>query len=152
MTTSEKQRQRPSRKSNNVCPPTSRKSMAIVVVCPGCSVRLTLGDDRAGTTLECPKCDSPMRVPGASLPSPVVIDYVPDKAPEDEPPIRRQKKGLPKQSFRHERRTTIRQTNRIVASVGIALLLIGQFLPRCWHWLGTLDDKRCMNELFGTAE
>jgi DNA-directed RNA polymerase subunit RPC12/RpoP len=37
--------------------------MAFVVICPGCAIRLTLGDDRAGTTLACPNCESSITVP-----------------------------------------------------------------------------------------
>ena len=40
--------------------------MAIVVFCPGCRVRLTLGDDRAGTTFGCPKCKTPISLPRAA--------------------------------------------------------------------------------------
>lgn len=37
--------------------------MAVVVSCPHCHTRLTLGDDRVGTTLECPRCDRPITIP-----------------------------------------------------------------------------------------
>lgn len=37
--------------------------MAVVVACPHCKTRLTLGDDRAGTKLECPRCDGAINVP-----------------------------------------------------------------------------------------
>ena len=37
--------------------------MAFVIICPGCATRLTLGDDRAGTTLACPNCESFIQVP-----------------------------------------------------------------------------------------
>ena len=43
--------------------------MSIVVLCPDCNTRLTLDDDRAGTTFECPKCYNPMTIP---LPTPKV--------------------------------------------------------------------------------
>ena len=42
--------------------------MAIVVFCPGCKTRLTLGDDRAGETFECPRCDKPISVPMLVVP------------------------------------------------------------------------------------
>jgi len=44
--------------------------MAIVVTCAACKVRLTLRDDSAGDMIECPKCDSAIRVPRIQ-PSPV---------------------------------------------------------------------------------
>jgi Zn-finger nucleic acid-binding protein len=36
--------------------------MSIVVHCPGCKTRLTVGDDRAHDEFECPKCDERIRV------------------------------------------------------------------------------------------
>lgn len=42
--------------------------MAIVVICPSCKVRLTLGDDRAGTIFSCPRCAAAISV-SASTPS-----------------------------------------------------------------------------------
>jgi phage FluMu protein Com len=37
--------------------------MAIVISCPKCGIRLTLGDDRAGTSLECPRCGQQITMP-----------------------------------------------------------------------------------------
>lgn len=37
--------------------------MSIQIVCTSCHVRLTLADDRAGDLLDCPRCDTPIRVP-----------------------------------------------------------------------------------------
>jgi DNA-directed RNA polymerase subunit RPC12/RpoP len=46
--------------------------MPIVVHCPECRVRLTLGDDRAGHLVDCPKCSEAVRVPAAvAEPDPV---------------------------------------------------------------------------------
>lgn len=42
--------------------------MAIIAFCSKCNVRLTLGDDRAGDVFECPRCETPIRVPGAAGP------------------------------------------------------------------------------------
>jgi DNA-directed RNA polymerase subunit RPC12/RpoP len=50
--------------------------MAIVVLCSTCSVRLTLGDDRAGTELDCPKCGNRLRVPHRT-PAPVLASAQP---------------------------------------------------------------------------
>jgi len=36
--------------------------MSIVVYCPGCKTRLTVGDDRAHDQFECPNCDELIRV------------------------------------------------------------------------------------------
>jgi len=44
--------------------------MAIIIFCPGCGTRLTVGDDRAGTSLECPKCDVAIAVPSVLPPPP----------------------------------------------------------------------------------
>jgi hypothetical protein len=46
--------------------------VALVVICPGCKIKLTLGDDRAGETLDCPKCDLPISVPVTIALSPPV--------------------------------------------------------------------------------
>jgi hypothetical protein len=50
--------------------------MAIIIVCPGCKTRLTLGDDRAGETFECPKCPEMITVPILSPPGPPSSSYV----------------------------------------------------------------------------
>ena len=42
----------------------------LVVNCPSCSVRLTLNDDRAGSSLCCPRCETPILVPGQRSPLP----------------------------------------------------------------------------------
>lgn len=57
-----------------------------------------MGDDRAGTFFECPKCAGPIVVPEAlpsSHPPPKLIDYTPDKPIEEEPPTRLHKKSSP---------------------------------------------------------
>ena len=71
--------------------------MAIVVLCPGCSIRLTLGDDRAGTTLNCPNCDKAISV-AAPVSTPKVVDYSPPKirkkkVPPLPVPIKRRRRG-----------------------------------------------------------
>ena len=43
--------------------------MTITLHCPGCTTRLTFGNDRAGTSFSCPRCTSAIHVPLAS-PSP----------------------------------------------------------------------------------
>jgi hypothetical protein len=37
--------------------------VAIVIHCPGCKTRLTLGDDRAGQCFDCPRCNTQVAVP-----------------------------------------------------------------------------------------
>lgn len=37
--------------------------MPIVVICSRCKTRLTLGDERAGATLECPRCNASLLIP-----------------------------------------------------------------------------------------
>src|SRR5262245_4194030 len=57
------------------------RPVAIVVFCPGCKVRLTVSDDRAGDAIDCPNCDLRIRIPGA-LPAPA-----PQPAPPLPPPL-----------------------------------------------------------------
>ncbi len=64
--------------------------MPIVLLCPGCKTRLTVGDDRAGTTFGCPRCATPISVPvveSATPPVPMIRFPCPDcgkklKAPD----------------------------------------------------------------------
>ncbi|HEV3385104.1 MAG TPA: NINE protein [Gemmata sp.] len=44
--------------------------MAIILICPGCSARLTLDDDRAGSTFDCPTCGTKISVPVSSTSAP----------------------------------------------------------------------------------
>lgn len=44
--------------------------MAIIILCPDCKTRLTLGDDRAGETFECPRCDTAITIP---MPLPAIM-------------------------------------------------------------------------------
>ena len=43
-------------------------AVAITILCPACSTRLTLTDDRAGTQFTCPRCETKMMVPGTPEP------------------------------------------------------------------------------------
>lgn len=63
--------------------------MAITVVCPSCTTRITIGDDRSGTTFNCPRCSAAINVPvilsTASAPrSPLPI---PATTPASRPPL-----------------------------------------------------------------
>ena len=58
--------------------------MAIVAICSGCKVRLTLGDDRAGETIECPRCDAAITIPPAGSRTPA--EPPPPAAPRPLPP------------------------------------------------------------------
>lgn len=51
--------------------------MAIIVFCPGCKTRLTMGDDRAGDTLECPQCDATITIPALMPPPPPPLPTAP---------------------------------------------------------------------------
>src|ERR1700722_16373737 len=65
-----------------------RGSMSIVVLCPGCSIRLTLGDDSAGTMFNCPECDGTIRIPpllSLPMPPPKVVVYPPPPPPKASP-------------------------------------------------------------------
>ena len=98
--------------------------MAIVVLCPSCSVRLTLGDDRAGTTFECPKCNNPMSVP----PDP---SHRSDSLPPAMPPPEDTEADRPMRKRRRhdededeDRRRRFRKIEEKVALVVISWLLI----------------------------
>ena len=69
--------------------------MAIVVLCPACRVRLTVGDDRAGETFECPRCDAALTIPLPSSP-PALPVPVPHSDEDDEP---RRKPHRPPRGF-----------------------------------------------------
>jgi hypothetical protein len=61
--------------------------MAITITCPSCSIRLTLDDDRAGTTFECPKCYEALTLPTLStLSLPPEASPTPAPEPEPQPP------------------------------------------------------------------
>jgi hypothetical protein len=68
--------------------------MAIVILCPKCKTRLTLGDDRVGTTFECPRCDGPISVPIPLPPEPIPLplESSPDPDDGDEPTPPRRKR------------------------------------------------------------
>src|SRR4051794_7783836 len=58
----------------------------IVLHCPKCSIKLTLGDDRAGDVLECPNCDNRIRVPVfAPSPAPTPVPRTPAPPPRSGP-------------------------------------------------------------------
>lgn len=63
--------------------------MPIALLCPGCKTRLTVGDDRSGTTFTCPRCSTAISVPmTAPLPTPAPRP-APPPAPLPPPPPRR---------------------------------------------------------------
>lgn len=47
--------------------------MSHTLICPGCKVRLTVGDDRAGTSFDCPSCDTAVHAPSSSSAAPPQI-------------------------------------------------------------------------------
>lgn len=57
--------------------------MAIVLLCPSCRVRLSLGADRAGATVTCPRCESVISVPILVSAPPREIEYETDPEPPD---------------------------------------------------------------------
>lgn len=72
----------------------------LVVNCPSCSVRITLNYDRAGTTLECPKCDRSICVPVLLSPlppllPPKVVDSISDEGSEGHLQLKLRKRGSP---------------------------------------------------------
>lgn len=57
--------------------------MSIVLLCPSCGTRLTMGDDRAGETIDCPRCDSSITVPIVSHSSRPRTTSLPYPSPEE---------------------------------------------------------------------
>jgi hypothetical protein len=58
--------------------------MPITIHCSSCKTRLTLGDDRAGATITCPRCNTPLTAPGRApppLPAPVLARTSPPPLP-----------------------------------------------------------------------
>lgn len=70
--------------------------MSIRVTCPGCGVSLTFGPDRAGSHVNCPKCNSPVHVP-PTRPSPPPLPPAPSPLPlpDESPPVPRGKRRPP---------------------------------------------------------
>lgn len=124
--------------------------------CPGCGKVYKAGDELAGRKTSCKHCGAIVVVPespvrevlyGVALPPDGVVETEPE--PEDRPPsppsnpfeidddapLDEPRRGYDSEpsykpsSYRRSRRTAMGQANRIVASVGAAMLLIGQFLP-----------------------
>ena len=62
--------------------------MAILAVCSGCNVRLTLGDDRAGDRFECPQCDAMIKVPGGVPTAPASVSHPQPREADAEPAAR----------------------------------------------------------------
>lgn len=60
--------------------------MSLAVLCPKCSVKLTLGDDRAGETFECPRCGTAISIPTLLPPSPSPSPPPPRSRPAPSPP------------------------------------------------------------------
>ena len=58
--------------------------MSIAVLCPGCNARLGVGDEAAGKTVKCPKCQTPMVIPA---PESIVAAKPPTKAPAPQKPV-----------------------------------------------------------------
>lgn len=81
--------------------------MAIILRCPGCSTRLTIDDDRAGTVFDCPNCDSAINVPLPATPIPATP--VPDSADSSPTPTK----------FCHECGKSIRKKAAICPECGV---------------------------------
>lgn len=62
--------------------------MPLSVLCPGCLIRLTVGEDHAGTSFACPKCGIAISVPIVMAPvlTPVSVDYDSDLLPPSPAP------------------------------------------------------------------
>lgn len=67
--------------------------MPISIKCPSCSVKLALADDRAGTTMDCPKCDTSITVPKRNREPEPVEDDEPDEKPISKQGTKRRKKN-----------------------------------------------------------
>lgn len=64
--------------------------MPIALLCPSCKVRLTLGDDRAGHTINCPRCSA-----GITVPLPTSSPHPPPRPPVPPPPPARSSHAPP---------------------------------------------------------
>ncbi len=51
--------------------------MPFDIVCPDCTKRLTLGDDRGGTVVWCPRCATAISIPACPATSPISVVYDP---------------------------------------------------------------------------
>ena len=60
--------------------------MSLTIVCPVCATRLTVGDDRAGATFECPRCDAAISIPlpASPPPAPLVPESRGDEGDEED--------------------------------------------------------------------
>lgn len=85
--------------------PIGEIAMAITVLCPGCSTRLTVDDERAGETVDCPRCDLTMSIPYPGKPVP------PSSSGSSLPP--------PPTKFCHECGATIRKKAEICPECGV---------------------------------
>jgi hypothetical protein len=102
--------------------------MSITLICPGCKTRLSVGEDRAGTTFDCPKCFTRISVPvieratpPAPAPEPVrEIDYEPEpeSAPEPDRPRERDYEPDPDYVPRRRKKSGV----NMIAVTGVAIL------------------------------
>lgn len=76
--------------------------MAILLVCPGCSTRLTTDDDHAGKTIECYRCSTEISVP---------LSTAHDSTPADAPALATK--------FCHECGKSIRKKAAICPECGV---------------------------------
>jgi hypothetical protein len=95
--------------------------MPITINCASCSIRLTLGDDRAGQQIECPKCEAVVKVPHGAQPT---SDQ--SRPPLPSPPTSQQTRSHPSSQRRYK-------------LVLIAFVLLVTSLVGIWLIVGRAD-------------
>lgn len=120
--------------------------MAITVNCPSCRVRLNVTEDRAGSRLDCPRCDAVLTVPRATATAAPAVERAPPPVPkpqilslpsvdldELEPPpapprlTAPRRASEPPRAFDRPARSGPRSRTLILAAAGVfgAVLLVG---------------------------
>lgn len=135
--------------------------MPIVILCPtaDCRVRLTIGDERAGSTFECPRCRTPISVPvllpptvptPAASPTPPPIPRAAPSTDEAKPRKGGRKRAKPSGRFCYDcgREIARGQVRRRDVKVGCSSISGGPGHPgRYASHYGRVDlCKRCADE------
>lgn len=122
--------------------------MAFVIFCPGCGIRLTLGDDRAGGAVDCPKCSMVIGIPTV-LPAPTPVPVPPTPLPVPArsgpvPPAPTPPPSIPPESGKAE----CLRWFRILLAIGGGSFLMGVATSFLWPELGIVF---CMLGIIGAG-
>ena len=102
--------------------------MPLALLCPGCKTRLTVGDDRAGTSFVCPRCTPSISVPVVAKAPPSAPPPLPPRAKPPTPappPERRTPAPVTPPPMEDERRRGGEHSGLGVGSFVIAVLIVG---------------------------